>query len=82
MPATLTRVRLKDYRSISSCCVELQPLTLLVGPNGAGKSNFLDSLRFLLHTMHNPLEQALLVHSGMRAFSVNCPRVGVNQASR
>jgi len=41
MPAKLTRVRLRDYKSIGTCDVELQDLTLLIGPNGAGKSNFM-----------------------------------------
>jgi hypothetical protein len=43
----------------------LQNLTLLVGPNGAGKSNFFDSLRFLAHSMHVPLEEALAARSGI-----------------
>jgi predicted ATPase len=65
MPARLTRVRLKDYRSIANCDVELQPLTLLVGPNGAGKSNFIDSLRFLHDSMQVPLGLALRDHSNI-----------------
>jgi predicted ATPase len=40
MAAGLTRVKLKNYRSIAAADVELQRFTLLVGPNGAGKSNF------------------------------------------
>jgi ABC-type lipoprotein export system ATPase subunit len=42
-PGRITRVILKNYKSIVSCDVELQPLTILVGPNGSGKSNFLDA---------------------------------------
>ena len=38
----ITRVALKNYKSIAACDVELRPLMFLVGPNGAGKSNFLD----------------------------------------
>jgi predicted ATPase len=66
MAAKITRVKLKDYRSIAECDVALQSLTLLVGPNGAGKSNFLDSLRFLADSMHGPLEQALEARSGVK----------------
>ncbi len=36
---TITRVRLRNYKSIAACDVQLEPLTLLVGPNGAGKSD-------------------------------------------
>jgi predicted ATPase len=74
MPARLTRVRLKDYRSIAACDVALEPFTLLVGPNGAGKSNFLDSLRFLVHSMHAPLEQVLEVRSGIGTVLRKAPK--------
>jgi len=45
--ARITRVVLKNYKSIVSCDVELRPLTILVGPNGSGKSNFLDALEYV-----------------------------------
>lgn len=67
MAAGIKRVALRDYRSIAACDVELQPLALLVGPNGSGKSNFLDALRFLVHSMHAPLEQVLAARSGLRS---------------
>lgn len=67
MPARVTRVAIRDYRSIGSCDVALQPLTLLVGPNGAGKSNFLDALRFVADSMHAPLEQVVSARTGMRS---------------
>ncbi len=73
MPARLTRVRLRDYRSIASCDVELQPLTLLVGPNGSGKSNFLDSLRFLSRSLQGPLQQVLLGGSGIKSYLRKLP---------
>ena len=65
MPARLTHVAIKDYRSIGSCDVELQPLTLLVGPNGSGKSNFLDALRFLRESMSSPLHQVAASRFGI-----------------
>ena len=43
----LTRVRIKNYKSIAACDVKLGSLAFLVGPNGSGKSNFLDALRFV-----------------------------------
>jgi hypothetical protein len=43
-PSFITRVRLRNYRSIAGCDVELQPLAILVGPS-SGKSNFLDAFR-------------------------------------
>ena len=43
----LRRVRIRDFKSIAHCDVELGPLTVLVGKNGSGKSNFVDALRFV-----------------------------------
>ena len=43
----ISRVRLKNYKSIAECDVRLGPLTILIGPNGTGKSNFLDALALL-----------------------------------
>lgn len=37
----ITKVIIKNYRSIVDAEVELQPFTLVIGANGAGKSNFL-----------------------------------------
>ena len=36
----LTRVVLRNYKSIAACDVSPAQLSFLVGPNGAGKSNF------------------------------------------
>src|SRR6266566_719430 len=46
-PPFLRRVRIRGYKSIAFCDVQLRPLTVLVGRNGSGKSNFLDALAFL-----------------------------------
>jgi predicted ATPase len=53
----ITRVALKNYKSIATCDVPLGPLTILVGPNGAGKSNFLDAMRFCRDALRTPLDQ-------------------------
>lgn len=58
-PARITRVILKNYKSIVHCDVELKPLTILVGPNGSGKSNFLDALSFVKQALVLGLDQAV-----------------------
>ena len=37
----ITRVAIKNYKSIAACDVRPASLSFLVGPNGSGKSNFL-----------------------------------------
>jgi predicted ATPase len=62
---SLTRVRLKYYRSIAAADVELGNLMLLVGPNGSGKSNFLDALRLVSESLQTSLDQALRSRGGV-----------------
>jgi predicted ATPase len=62
----LTRVVLKNYKSIEACDVDLHSLTFLVGPNGAGKSNFLDALRFVADSLRTSLDHALRERGGIQ----------------
>jgi predicted ATPase len=61
----ITRVMLRNYRSIESCNVELGALTFLVGPNGTGKSNFLDALRLVGDALRVSLDHALRERGGV-----------------
>jgi predicted ATPase len=61
----LTRVVLKNYKSIAASGVDLLPLTFLVGPNGSGKSNFLDALRFTRDSLRGSLDNALRDRGGI-----------------
>lgn len=61
----LTRVVLKNYKSIAATSVDLRPLTFLVGPNGSGKSNFLDALRFTSDSLRTSLDNALRERGGI-----------------
>ena len=64
-PAILTRLVLRNFRSIGQCDIALGPLTWLIGPNGAGKSNVVDALRFLAEALGNSLDQALRERGGV-----------------
>lgn len=64
-PLFLTRVRLRNYRSIPACDVSPGALTFLVGPNGAGKGAFLDALRFVGDALGTTLDHALRERGGI-----------------
>lgn len=64
-PPFLRRVRIRNYRSIEDCNVELGSLVALVGRNGSGKSNFLDALRFVADGLNTTLDQALRERGGL-----------------
>jgi predicted ATPase len=61
----LTRVVLRNYKSIGQCDVRLRPLTYLVGTNGAGKSNFLDALHFVRDALTGSLDNAINERGGL-----------------
>ncbi|MXY26734.1 AAA family ATPase [Candidatus Poribacteria bacterium] len=61
----ITRVVLKNYKSIAACDVRLGPLTFLVGRNGSGKSNFLDALRFVADALNTSLDHAIRARGGI-----------------
>lgn len=61
----LTRVVLRNYKSIGACDVRLGPLTYLVGANGSGKSNFLDALHLVRDALAGSLDNALNERGGL-----------------
>jgi predicted ATPase len=65
VPPFISRVVLRNYRSIGQCDVRLGPLTYLVGANGAGKSNFVDALHLVSDALTNSLDQALSLRGGL-----------------
>lgn len=70
----ISRVRLKNFKSIATCDVRLGPLTVLVGPNGAGKSNFLDALRFVADAVAYAPDQAIAQRGGLDEILHRRPR--------
>jgi predicted ATPase len=61
----VSRVSLKNFRSIAACEVSPGPLLFLLGPNGSGKSNFLDAFRFVAESLRTSLDQAMRRRGGI-----------------
>jgi predicted ATPase len=61
----ITRVVLRNYKSIGYCEVSFGPLTYLVGANGSGKSNFLDSMHLVKDALVGSLDNALNERGGL-----------------
>ena len=64
-PPFIHRVKLRNYKSIARCDVQLGPLGILVGPNGSGKSNFLDALHLASQSLLRPLPETLRERGGV-----------------
>lgn len=64
-PPFITRVKIRNYKSIAACDLELSRFQFLVGPNGTGKSNFLDAIHFVSEALDTTLEHALHRRGGI-----------------
>jgi len=60
-------VQIKNYKSLASLSVKLEPFTVFVGPNGSGKSNFIDALAFVQECLSETLDLAVNRRAGMGA---------------
>ena len=69
----ITRLWARNFRSIGSAELELDPLTVLVGPNASGKSNLLDMAGFLGDIARYGLETAVTRRGGMGSIARRNP---------
>jgi predicted ATPase len=47
MPNQITRLHIRNYRSLADIDIEAGAINIFFGPNGSGKSSFLDAMLFL-----------------------------------
>lgn len=65
MAGLISRVKIRNFKSIASCDVKLSDLCVLVGLNGAGKSNFLDVFSFAADACNTTLDTAIRNRGGL-----------------
>lgn len=63
----ITRLKVRNFRSLADIDLNLEPLTVFVGQNGAGKSNIIDVLRFVRDAITRGLDNAILERNGIGA---------------
>ncbi|HMO25081.1 MAG TPA: AAA family ATPase [Tepidisphaeraceae bacterium] len=64
---SIQRLRIKNYKNIAVCNVNLGALTVIVGRNGAGKSNVLDATQFVTDSVVYSPDHAIKVRGGIAA---------------
>lgn len=65
MASLVSRIKIRNFKSIASCDVNLSDLCVLVGLNGAGKSNFLDAFSFAADACSITLDTAIRNRGGL-----------------
>lgn len=70
----ITRLKVKNFKSLADVDVSLDSLIVLVGRNASGKSNFLDALAFVRDALAVDLRIAIERRGGLgQVFSLNAP---------
>ena len=62
----ITRLHIKNYRSLKQIDLILNQLTVLCGLNGSGKSNIVDSIRFVKESLKFGIKDAISRRGGIR----------------
>ncbi len=75
MKEAIQRVRIRNFKSIESADLRLEPLNVLIGANGVGKSNFLSLFTFLNHLCAGNLAVHIGSEGGASSFLHRGPRV-------
>ena len=67
MTPLISRVYIKNYKSLAQVNVGLGPFCVFIGPNGSGKSNFIDALAFVHDCLSGSVELAFKNRGGISA---------------
>src|SRR4030042_2217065 len=67
----ITKLKIKNYKSLENIEINLQPLTVLIGPNNAGKSNIFDSLKCLRELSSQSQQNAFELRGGFEQVVFN-----------
>ena len=60
----LTRLRLKNWRSVKEETIEFMPITVFIGTNSSGKTNIVDTFYFLRESSEDGVQQAISNRGG------------------
>ena len=54
----LTRLQVKNFRSLADVSIDIRPINVLFGPNGSGKSTLLEAMRLIKDCVSRDVEEA------------------------
>ena len=67
----IKKIKIKGFKSIKDCELNLSNINLLIGSNGAGKSNFISVFKMLQNIIEKSLQKYVGVSGGANALMYN-----------
>ena len=58
MANLLTRLQVKNFRSLADVSVDVHPINVFFGPNGSGKSTLLEAIRLIKDCVSRDVDEA------------------------
>lgn len=62
----ISKLIVKNFKSIASADISFDPLTMLVGANASGKSNLINVFRFISNIMTDGIDNAIALQGGIQ----------------
>ena len=72
----LTRLQVKNFRSLADVSIDIRPINVLFGPNGSGKSTLLEAMRLVKDCVSRDVEEAIRTRNN----GFGMLRQGVNES--
>src|SRR3546814_4878669 len=63
----IKNITVNHFKSLESCSIDFEDVTVFVGPNSAGKSNVVDAIRFVTDALKNGLDRAVSDRHGINS---------------
>ena len=63
MANQLTRLQVKNFRSLADVSIDIRPINVLFGPNGSGKSTLLEAIRLVKDCAFRDVDEAFRIRN-------------------
>lgn len=61
----ISKLKIRNFKSIASADIDFEPLTMLVGANASGKSNLINVFRFISNIATDGIDNAIALQGGI-----------------
>lgn len=73
----ISKLKIKNFKSIKDVKIEFGQLTMLVGANASGKSNLINVFRFISNIATDGIDNAIALQGGFRILQTQVCQKGL-----